>query len=234
MAPTSSTRAVLRLRRPLALLAVAVVGTLVLGACQPERPSDGRGTPVRRVLIVGDSMTHGLFGTTPRVHERLVPLLADRGITTRIGGSPGSTILRPWPGQARWTDIVRGEVASFNPDVVIIQSTLFPGGRDRARQQAYLAEARALFSVAGSRGAHVYMVAHPDPPGAKERTERDVARFLQTIASGPRVSMIPLDWWLARCAGGTSRDGWHLSGAGQDCHALAVTVAIDQLRERNG
>jgi hypothetical protein len=51
---------------------------------------------------------------------------------------------------------------------------------------------------------------------------------------GRGVSFIPLDFWLDRCAGGYVADGWHLSGTGQSCHALALTLAVDQLRAVNG
>ena len=232
--PTSSPRSRSARRRSVGLLALAMVAALVLGACQPERPSVGRGTPVRRVLIVGDSMTWGLFGTTPRVHERIVPVLADRGIDTHIVGSAGGTILEPWPGSKRWVDEVAPEITSWNPDVVIVQSTLFPAATDPARQQAYIAAARELFRVAGSRGAHVYVVGHNDPPAAKERNERDIAQYIQALVAGPGVSRIPVDWWLARCTAPYSPDGWHLSASGQECHSMAISVAIDQLRAQNG
>jgi hypothetical protein len=235
--PTSPPRRshrVARRGRPLAILALALVGILVLGACQPERPSAGRNTPVRRVLIVGDSMTWGLFGTTARLHERIIPVMADRGIDTRIVGSAGSTILEPWSGRPRWIDEVRPQITSWNPDVVIVQSTLFPGATDPARQQAYVAAARELFGVAGSRGAHVYVVGHNDPNKAPEREERDIAQYIQGLVAGSGVSRIPLDWWLARCTAPYWSDGWHLSAAGQECHALAIAVAIDQLRDQTG
>lgn len=223
-----------RRRRSIAVVAVALAATLVLGACQPERPSVGRNTPVRRVLIVGDSLTWGLFGTTPRLHERVTAVMADRGISTRIVGSAGGTLLDPWPGNPRWIDEVRPQIDSWNPDVVIVQSTLFPGATDPARQQAYIAAARELFGVAGSRGAHVYVVGHPDPPAAKERNERDIAQYIQALVAGPGVSRIPLDWWIARCTAPYSSDGWHLSASGEECHAMAISVAIDQLRGVTG
>jgi lysophospholipase L1-like esterase len=216
------------------VIAVALVAAVVLTACQPERPSEGRGTPVRRVLIVGDSMTWGLFGTTPRLHERISKVLGDRGIQTRVIGSAGGTLLDPWPGEPRWVDLLRPQIDGWNPDVVIVQSTLFPGGADPARQQAYVAAARELFAVAGSRGAHVYTVGHNDPPAPVQRNERDVAQYIQAVVAGPGVSRIPVDWWLARCDRPYAADGWHLSASGQDCHSLAITVAIDQLRGVTG
>lgn len=216
------------------MLALLLVALLVLGACQPERPSAGRGTPVRKVLIVGDSLTWGLFGTTPRLHEYVQPLLRDRGIEVRIVGSAGGNLYQPWPGNPRWVDLIQPRVQTWNPDVVIVQSVLFPGGRDSAKQQEYLAAAREVFRVAGARGAHVYTMSHPDPAPARERAEAEVAEFLQQIAAGPGVSRIPLDWWMGRCGPAFSADGWHLSAAGQQCHALAIALAMDQLRDVNG
>ncbi len=222
-------------RRPASVfVALLLIAAFTLSACQPEHPSAGRGTPVRRVLIVGDSMTYGLFGTTPRLHEQIVPLLADRGIETRIVGYPGSTILQPWEGQARFSDLTRMHVAAFDPDVVIVQSILFPGADDPARQQAYISEARELFAAAGARGAHVYVVGHNAPVPAKERNERDIAQYIQGVVAGPGVSRIPADWWLERCKDPFVSDGWHLSASGQQCQALAFAVAIDQLRAQNG
>ena len=220
--------------RTTVLVVVALVAAVLLGACQPERPSEGRGTPVRRVLIVGDSMTWGLFGTTPRLHERIRSVLEDRGIRTRIIGSAGGTLLDPWPGEPRWVDLLRPQIDGWNPDVVIVQSTLFPGAADPARQAAYVAAARELFAVAGSRGAHVYTVGHNEPPAAAQRNERDIAQYLQAVVAGPAVSRIPVDWWLARCERPYSADGWHLSASGQECHSLAISVTIDQLRGVTG
>lgn len=223
-----------RTQRSLILVVLVLVAASVLAACQPAAPSAGRATPVRRVLVVGDSMTFGVFGTTPRLHERLIPLLADRGVETRIVGYPGSTILQPWEGQPRFADLTRMHVAAFDPDVVIVQSILFPGAEDPVRQQAYVAEARELFAAAGARGAHVYVVGHNPPAPAKERHERDIAQYIQGVVAGPGVSRIPTDWWLERCKDPFVSDGWHLSASGQQCQALAITVAVDQLRAQNG
>lgn len=222
-----------RRRLTVALVALALAA-LVLGACQPERPSAGRGTPVRKVLIVGDSITWGLFGTTPRLHERLGPMMAARGVSTRVVGFAGSNIIDPWGDQPRWVDEVLHQVRVWDPDMIIVQSILFPGGQDPARQQVYQRSVRDLMNVARSRGAHTYIVAHPDPAHPAQRTEKNIAQYLQAYVAGPDVSRIPLDWWMARCPGWQSYDGWHLSGKGQDCHALAIVAAVDQLRARNG
>lgn len=215
-------------------LAVVAVLALALGACQPERPSAGRGTPVRKVLIVGDSITWGLFGTTPRLHERLGPMMAARGLSTRIIGFAGGNIIDPWGNQPRWVDATLNQVRTWDPDVIIVQSTLFPGGQDPARQRVYERSVRDLMNVARSRGAHTYIVAHPEPNNAAQRAEKNIAQYLQAFVAGPGVSRIPLDWWMDRCQGWASYDGWHLSGKGQDCHALAIVAAVDQLRARTG
>ncbi len=181
---------------------------------------------------MGDSVVHGLFGATPRVHDRLAAALADRGVQLRIDGFPGETPIDTWPSNTLgWLDRMRTQIAQFDPDVVIVQSMLFPSPDDPARRQHYLAVTRALLDVAQSRGAHVYLVNHPVPQGPAEAHARAVAQSLQAeAAAGRDISLIPLDWWLARCDGPYVWDGWHLSSAGQACHTLAVIAAIDQLR----
>lgn len=231
---TSRTGGTARGRRTFIGLALVAVAALLLGACQPEKPSDGRGTPVRRVLLVGDSIALGIFGTTPTIHPPLWRRMGERGIDTRIVGFPGNNLLEPWEGQASYLDQMRFNIASYDPDMVVIQSIAFPRGTDRARQDAYVRAATEVFRVARSRGAHVYIVSHHDPADPVIREQKRIAEFLQEVVAGPGVSKIPLDWWMANCRGGTGSDGWHLSAAGQECHAAAVTAAVDQLRGRNG
>ncbi len=211
------------------------VGLLLLAGCLPTEPSAGRGTPVHRVLVVGDSLTYGLFGVTPRLHEKLAKPMADRGIQLVVAGGAGDSPLAPWPGNPRWADLLRGSVADLDPDMIVLQATTFPYSADAGRQAEYLAAITEVLDIATSRGAHVYLVANPAPPGPDERDNRDVAQSLQAqAAAGRGISTIPLDWWLAHCANGTGADGWHLSDAGQRCHALAIILAVDQLRARNG
>jgi hypothetical protein len=223
-----------RLRRAGPTTIALILGFTLLAGCLPTQPSAGRGTPVRKVLVLGDSMTFGLFSATPRLHEKLVGPMADRGISLVVSGGAGDTPLLPWPGSPPWSALMKGLVADHDPDMVIVQSTLFPDPTG-PRQTAYRAAMTELLDLARSRGAHVYVVSHPTPPGATDRTSRDVAQAIQRdIAASRGISTIPLDWWLGRCAGWASPDGWHLSEAGQRCHALAVTAAVDQLRARNG
>lgn len=223
-----------RARRSVVLVALVAVAALALGACQPEKPSAGRGTPVRKVLIVGDSMTFGLFGTTPMVHGALRTRLQARGVDVRLVGAAGSSIVEPWPGRPSYAELMRTNVNSLDPDVVIIQSMLFPGGTNTARHDAYIAATQQVVALAKSRGAHVYLVDHNDPRDPTSRREKEIAQYIQAVVAGPGVSHIPLDWWIANCDGGTIADGWHLTGNGQECHAQAIAVAIDQLKARNG
>lgn len=214
------------------LLAVAV-----LAGCQPERPSAGRGTPVRRVLVMGDSITHGLFGTTPNVHGFLQERMRQRGVAVTIGGFPGENPTWVWPGHPRWVDVLRQRVQTENPDMIVIQSMLFPDAGIPEQHAVYLAAMREILDVAQSRGAHVYLVKHASPPAKnrREQLELAVVEQLQTQASAQRgISWIPLETWLAICDRPTSSDGWHLSSNGQRCHADAVTAAVDQLRKANG
>lgn len=215
------------------MLVLALVGVLTLlsAACLPAQPSIGRAGPLRKVLVLGDSFTYGLFGTTPQLHGSLGHLLGDRGLSLHVTGFPGESPVDTWPGHLPWSLRMQHEVETWNPDMVVIQSTLFPDADSPARRAAYSRAIEELITIARSRDAHVYLVSHPGAPTAKERHERDVAQNLQArAAAGRGISTIPLDWWMQRCEGGTVRDGWHLSAKGQNCHALAITFAADQLR----
>jgi hypothetical protein len=223
---------VLGSRRTRALaIAAAIALALVATSCLPAAPAKGRATPLRRALILGDSITWGLFGTTPRLQDSLVGPLTDRGIAMIIDGFPGDEPLEPWPGQPAWSDRLEHDVAAYDPDVVIVQTMLFPNPDDPARQAAYRTAFSHLLDLASSRGAHVYIVSHPSPVDAAERHARDVAQSLQAaVAAGRGVSTIPLDWWIAHCDHPTIPDGFHLTTSGQRCHALADVAALDQLR----
>jgi hypothetical protein len=223
-------------RQTTAVLALVAATVLVAGACLPAQPSGGRGTPVKRVLVMGDSLVHGLFGTTPKVTGPLTSALADRGVQVRFDGFPGETPIDTWPTNSTgWIQRMQAQISSFDPDMVVIQSMLFPDPGNPSRQALYQAAVGTLLDIAQSRGAHVYLVNHHSPPGAFERLSRDVAQSIQArVAAGRGISTIPLDWWLANCAAPYVPDGWHLSAQGQNCHTLAVVSAVDQLRGVNG
>jgi hypothetical protein len=230
--PASS---ITRPRRRLALAGLVLVAAVVVGGCLPAQPSSGRATPLRRVLVLGDSMTYGLYGTTPRLDEPLGRRLMERNIYLTIDGFPGEDPVDVWPGHPRWADRLRSDIDSLDPDMVVIQSILFLGASDPARREAYSAAVTELFDIAQSRGAHVYIVSHQLPTDPVARDEMTVAESLQAqAAAGRGISTIPLDWWLARCASPFVSDGWHLSANGQECHATAITEAVDQLRKTTG
>lgn len=213
---------------PLAVL--AAVGLLT--GCLPERPSAGRNTQVRRVLVMGDSITHGLFGTSPSVLAPLRERLGRKWIAVTVDGYPAENPLDIWPDHPRWVDRMRSRVQTEDPDVIVIQSILVQEGAKPDRQVLYRAAVRELFDVAQSRGAHVYIVEHQVPPLVKERTEQLVAERIQAEEAKARgISAIPLDVWLDLCDAPYLRDGWHLNATGQRCHADAITAAVDQLRD---
>lgn len=217
----------------LATLAILVVVVALLSsACQPAAPAAGRAGPLKRVLVLGDSVTYGLFSTTPQLEPTLRPLLADRGIALHVTGFPGENPLDTYPGHFSWSLRMQHEISTWNPDMVVIQSTLFPGPHSQQRQDAYRKATRELIALAKSRGAHVYVVSHHRAPNPSDANARDLVQRIQgEVASEVGgVSTIPLDWWMQRCGGGTVGDGWHLSAKGQRCHALAVVTAVEQLR----
>ncbi len=222
----------IRRRRAFRLIAAVALVLLLATACIPEKPSAGRSTPVRRVLVLGDSISYGLFGTSPRIHDPLGQMLADRGVSLRVTGFPAENPIFTWPGNFPWLLRMQHEVETWNPDMIVIQSTLFADADQPGRIDAYRSAIGQLMDLARSRGAHVYIVSHHGVPGTKEARQRDIAQALQAQAAASRgISTIPLDWWMQRCAAGTSTDGVHLTYAGQRCHALAVTFAVDQLRD---
>lgn len=221
--------------RTLRICVLAVLVALFASACLPSTPSSGRATPVRRVLLLGDSVTYGLFSTSPRVHEPLSAMLADRGVGLHVTGFPAENPIFTWPGHLSWSLRMRHEIETWNPDMVVIQTMLFTDADRPERVAAYRSAIAELMDLAKARGAHVYIVSHHGVPGTSWARERDVAQSLQASAASSRgISTIPLDWWMQRCEGGVIGDGVHLTEAGQRCHALAITFAVDQLRDTVG
>jgi lysophospholipase L1-like esterase len=212
------------------VLAVVLVMFLLAG-CLPDRPSAGRGTPVRRVLVLGDSISHGLFGTTARVNEPLQQRLSQRRIAVRVIGTAAETPIDTWSGNPTWQNLMRWWVAAENPDTIIIQSMLFNDSANPSRQAQYRTAMRQLLDEAQRRGAHVYLVRHGVPAPRAEARNLAVAERLQAeAASGRGISRIPVDLWLQSCERPFHTDGWHLGPNGQRCHADALVAAVDQLR----
>jgi lysophospholipase L1-like esterase len=213
------------------VVAVVLAAAAVLAGCLPAAPSTGRATPVRRVLVLGDSLTFGLFSTTPQVQDQLGRRMAARRVQLIVDGFPAETPIDVFPGHPMWSARLRLAIATQDPDMVVIQTTLFPNAGDPARQASYRAAVRELFDIAQSRGAHVYIVSHQVQGRAVDRSETLTAEAIQAdVAAGRGISTIPLDWWIAHCRRPFVADGWHLSAAGQECHANAITAAVDQLK----
>jgi hypothetical protein len=184
---------------------------------------------VRRVLVLGDSIAVGAFGSTPAVTPELERLMRDRGITVRVIGYPASNPVATWDG-VPWADKLLYSVAAFDPDMIVIQSNLFPGAADPGTHDTYRAAVSTLYDIAQSRGAHTYIVRHARPAKEPEGTELGVAEALQAEkAAGRGIETIPLDSWLASCDRPFTSDGWHLTARGQSCHATALAGAVDQL-----
>jgi lysophospholipase L1-like esterase len=220
-------------RRIVHVLAV-VLAMFLLAGCLPDKPSAGRGTPVRRVLVLGDSISHGLFGSTARVHEPLQQRLSQRKIAVRVAGNAAETPIDIWPGNPSWPNLMRWWVEAENPDMVIIQSMLFNDSANLARQAQYRTAMRQILDEAQRRGAHVYLVRHPVPAPRAEARNLAVAERLQAeAAAGRGISTIPLDTWINSCDRPFHTDGWHLGPNGQRCHADALVAAVDQLRDAN-
>lgn len=221
-------------RRSTLLLLLATVA-VVATSCLPAAPSAGRPGPVRRVAVFGDSLTFGLFGTTPGVDGLLRSRLAASGVSLTIDGGPGDTLEKPWPGHASWADLLQARIDQDDPDVVIIQSVLFPGSDDPANHDSYYRAAVRLLDIAQSRGAHVYFVRHHRPNNPTEFNAAEVAERLQAqAANGRGVEFIPMNWWIERCRTPYAFDGWHLSGDGVRCWADAANAAVNQLRNAVG
>ncbi len=215
---------------PLSFAAVVLLVT----ACLPAAPAAGRPGPVRRVLVLGDSITFGAFGSTPSVKPDLEAMMRDRRLEVRVIGFPASTPLGTWDG-VPWSDKMLYSVKAWDPDMIVIQSILYPGGQDPSTHDTYRARVSELIDIAQSRGAHTYLVRHARPPREPEGSELVIAEMLQAdAAAGRGVETIPLDAWLGSCTSPYVDDGWHLSANGQKCHAAAVSAAADQLIQAVG
>lgn len=226
-------RSTLPLRK--VVVAMLAATSLLLTACLPDAPATGRNTPVRRVLLLGDSLAHGLFFATPSAKSALETRFARNRIDFRLIGGPGSTPAFTWPGTSPWLDQLRFVVRVWDPDVVIIQSTLFPG-YDPSQRAPYKRAVATAFDIAQSKGAHTYVVAHHRGRKADERAAADLAERLQAeVARGRGIATIPLNWWIEHCPKRpVIDDGLHLTAAGVECYADAMNAAVNQLRDKVG
>jgi hypothetical protein len=118
------------------------------------------------VLFLGDSLVFQAFPT-------LAARLHAQGIDAKAAGGPGQSLMT---NGAAWLGRLQAEIASFNPDVVVLESCcgqmatdakwLGPDGREVPRGSVALyAEwarlARQATAIAGSRGAVVSWILGP-------------------------------------------------------------------------
>lgn len=216
---------------PLALLGFTLVAT----ACLPAAPSAGRPGHIGKVEVVGDSLTWGLFSATPWIRTEMEKRMYVRRMSFTMDGGPAENAMQTFLDPTPWVDRLAARIAADNPDVIIIQSSLFDAPDTPGRQDAYRAAFAALIDMAKSRDAHVYLVTNHVPPDAKLAAELDVAERIQRdVVAGRGISMIPVDLWLDTCKGAFIPDGIHLTQAGVECEANGLTAAIDQLRKQAG
>jgi len=167
-----------------------------------------RSTHPRRVLLVGDSMMVG-------AKDAIATDLAPYGIETHFVGKEGTGLLTR---QMGWLDLIRQEVATWNPDVVVIESccnyATGPGGYYRLADgtaivpdskrmyQAWEVAARAAIRVAARRGAAVSWVL--TPPASPALYGGAIARRIDRLNEIYRRLGVPLiDWRGALTTDGT-------------------------------
>lgn len=183
----------------------------------------------RRVLIVGDSLINGsaTLEGYPSLAPVLQPMLAEAGVDVRFAGVAGST-----PLNNRWSLIVREQVETWDPDLVILGSVI-PGDPDTFSRQAV--EWGWINANASARGADAWRIVPPVPvPGTFIDTLyhptlqrlRDVQALGMRAGSSLRSTTVDLDAALAGCHAAWTWDGGHLTEQGQTCFANALFLRI--------
>lgn len=205
----------------------------------PSPHADGR----RRVLLLGDSL---LSGAAP---ELAVGFGDD--VETRFEGAPGTGPLTP---QGQWKQSLQDAVNDFNPDVVVIEACcnydpqqphrvyggaeVEPDSPEMYRQWELAID--DLVSLAGRRGAHVFLVTIPDadPAGLFGGLNPRIARLNEIYV---RLGLPLIDWraalqpdggYTATLGAGASNrriratDGLHLTDEGDQVVAGATWDAI--------
>ncbi|MCU1354516.1 MAG: hypothetical protein JWM05_3725 [Acidimicrobiales bacterium] len=237
----------------LALVTIVVVATGVIELKPvPRRAglavSAGRGVagaaeaaPVRhRVLLVGDSLT---YNGTPQLTDEMAAHAVDVAF---VGGS-GTGLLSE---QDRWVRQIGEQVATFHPDVVVIEAccnyaVFEPGyvGADGltlppnspAMYAAWARAARAAVRAASAGGAPVYWVVTPDAgPQVTADVRARVQRFNEISASlgvpliDWRSTLEPAGRYTLAIDGVQVRriDGLHFTAAGSRLVAATTWRAI--------
>ncbi len=198
----------------------------------------------KRVLLVGDSLMVG-------AKDAISAQLATSGITTHFVGKEGTGLLTK---QMWQIDLIKQEVATFDPDVVVIESCcnyatgpavyyrLADGTLVRPdtqkMYQTWEVAARAAVRAASGRGAAVVWVV--TPPASKTIYDGLIARRIDRFnAIYARLGVPLVNWRAALTVDGTytpyltikgarvrlrTYDGLHITPAG-DRRVASVTVA---------
>ncbi len=206
-------------RRRLAL-GVAATALVLITGCQPPPV---RTIDYRRVLILADSLFWGsgfIAGNT-QLQPILEPMLSGAGVELRMLGGSAET-----PLEKDWTGRLRSVVTDWNPDLVILASTIPVAVNDNQRLLAV--EWAKLAFTAASRGADVWRIV---PPALVPGTSYDAVyspdlpalRSLQDIGAkyGAPNRPVVLDFQptIDACPGGRVADGLHFNDTGQRCLA---------------
>jgi len=185
--------------------------------------------------VIGDSVTWGLFGATPWIRTEMEKRMYVRRMSFTMDGGPAENAMQTFLSPTPWVDRLAARIAADDPDVIIIQSSLFDGADDPANQDTYRRAFTALIDMATSRNAHVYVVTNHVPPDPKFASELAIGEWIQAqVIDGRGISTIPMDLWMDLCRGAYIADGIHLTDAGVQCYSNALAAAVDQLRKQVG
>lgn len=184
------------------LCVVIVTCVLALAAASPAMAQAQTSPKPRKVLLVGDSLMVG-------AKDAIASSLADHNATVKFVGKEGTGLLT---NQMVWLDFIRYEVATWAPDIVVIESCcnyatglkyfyqqadgshIWP---DTKRMfQAWEVAARAAVRIASKKGAKVYWVL--TPPASDDIYDglisRRVERFNEIYT---RLGVPLIDWGAA-------------------------------------
>jgi len=206
-------------RHRLAVGLAAVLLVLVTG-CQPPPV---RTIDYRRVVILSDSLFwgFGLIPGNPQLQPILQPMLTGAGVELRMLGGSAAT-----PLEQNWTAQLRAVVANWNPDLIILASTIPVAVNDNRRLLAV--EWAKLGFTAASRGADVWRISPPAlVPGtlydAQYSQDLPGLRSLQDLGvkygAPNRPVVLDLQPTIDACPGGRTSDGLHFNETGQRCLA---------------
>ena len=178
------------------------------------RADDGH----KRVLFVGDSLMFGAY-------DALDFLVTRAGVEAHYVGFTATGLLS---GQGWWLRSIEHEVATFDPDVVVIESCCNYGAaplfvRDgkavvpdsEAMFEAWADNAQRAVTLAGALGAKVYWVVTPD--GSVLVTSKFQNRIHRFNAIYFSLGVPMIDWRAA-----LQPDGWYATSVPFQGHLVQV------------